>query len=383
MQWMLKKNKPVYYEFNDTNLKIMNRTIFIFISFLLSWQLQAQFYIGPGAAVAVNGSGVTVITLENLDFVNEGDFESGVSDIYFVSNDGSDLSIDGSSSTDFDYLYVHTGGQQLVLKQDIETNRVLFQNGQFDLNGNNVFLKNLIVDENESSHFIGPNGGAIIHQTTLNAPAGANPGHLGASITSSANLGAVTISRTHQPAMDAGGESINRRYTITPANNSGLNATLRFAYFDSELNGLPESELELWEDNGSGWALEGTTARDASANWLELSGINAFSEWTAADGTFTNIVELSDQSILQIGAIFPNPVKAGTEEINLPISSHRAVEAQLILNDNTGRSLWQQQRLLVPGQNNLSVNIQELTPGLYHLQLLLEGTSNSLKIIII
>ena len=137
--------------------------------------------------------------------------------------------------------------------------------------------------ESETSRLIGFAGGYIQIINTLNAPSSANPGNLGAIITSPQNLGSTTIRRGEQSQANGGGagSSILRYYDISPATNSGLNATLRFSYFNAELNGLDENTLVLWRspDNIS-WSNQGFTTRNTITNYVEKTGIDAFSRWT-------------------------------------------------------------------------------------------------------
>jgi hypothetical protein len=358
----------------------MKIPIILLLFCLLSWQAQAQFYISPGATVAADDGGLSVISLQDIDWVNDGTFSAGYSDVHFISTDGGDHSIGGSGNQGFDYLFVEMGTRKLVLDQAASAVRVLFSSGYFDLNGNDLDLTELIVDEGEDRSFIGPNGGAIVHQANLNAPTGENPGNLGAAITSAANLGQTTIRRTHQAATSDGGPSINRRYTISPTNNSGLNATLRFFYLDSELNGLSESGLELLRNDGSGWALGGTSARDASANWLEATGISSFTEWTAADGTFTSAIDLPGGQALRIGTPFPNPMSSSTAFVQLPVDSPTRLGVQLRLFDVLGRELASAQEVLIAGDKLVSFRTGTLPAGLYVLQLETEGQQVSYKL---
>lgn len=145
--------------------------------------------------------------------------------------------------------------------------------------GNNGSL----TGESETARITGTTGGQVLFTTTLNAPTSINPGNLGAIISSSQNLGTVIIKRGHQSQTNGGGNgsSIFRYYDITPANNSGLNATLRFQYFDTELNSLNENSLILWRStNNVHWAPQGFTTRNTSTNYVEKTTIDAFSRWT-------------------------------------------------------------------------------------------------------
>ena len=126
--------------------------------------------------------------------------------------------------------------------------------------------------------------GKIMITKDLNTPAGINIGGLGAWISSGANLGSTTIERYHSPRKGSGNTGLSRYFNIVPANNSGLNATLRFYYDESELNGIPEANLTLFESfDGSddSWTPFWGTV-NATDNYVERSGISEFSFWTLA-----------------------------------------------------------------------------------------------------
>ena len=92
-----------------------------------------------------------------------------------------------------------------------------------------------IAGESENNRIIGPNGGFVEITQTMNAPSSVNAGNLGVTITSSADLGSVTVRRGHLP--QSGTDlisSINRNYSISPANNNNLDVTLRLKYFDGQ-----------------------------------------------------------------------------------------------------------------------------------------------------
>jgi autotransporter-associated beta strand protein len=95
--------------------------------------------------------------------------------------------------------------------------------------------------------------------------------------------------------------SVKRVYTITPNNGVNLVATVRLHYLDGELNGNSEATLDLWRKNSvtGTWQdqLETTRNDDTSGdqNWVELSGVSQFSDWTLANN---NIVPTSVDAVL-------------------------------------------------------------------------------------
>jgi hypothetical protein len=103
-----------------------------------------------------------------------------------------------------------------------------------------------------------------------------------------ASPGSTTVTRVTGPtalrAIQEGTQSIQRFFTIAPAQNTGLNARLTFRYFDAEVAG-EEAGLVLYRtpNQGNSWInVQGDL--NAAANFLlqtELATLDG--DWTAAD----------------------------------------------------------------------------------------------------
>jgi hypothetical protein len=252
----------------------------------LTYTASAQLTVTPGAGFFINGD--IPLTLKNTDLVNNGIFAGGVNTISFTGDASS--SISGSGALRFFILEVNkNNGQSVILEKSIDVvNSVLFTSGFFDLNGFNVDLETTgrIDGENNNRRFLGANGGQILLNTTLNAPSNVNPGNLGVQLTSDQNLGQVVIKRGHQSQVGTGlSSSIFRYYEISSANNNNLNTTLRFNYFDEELNAFNENSLVLFKsDDAINWLTQGFTTRNTTDNFVEKTGIGSFSRFTLSGG---------------------------------------------------------------------------------------------------
>ncbi len=226
---------------------------------------------------------------------NSGTFNAGTSTVVFRGTTPS--VIEGSSPTPFYLLRVNKqpgGGVSLLTGATVDY-RLVMANEHLDLNGQTIELlgNGIIFDEDEGSYVYDSQGtGSIFTTKDMNQPSGENLGNLGVEVTSSANLGSVTISRGHD-VQDVNGESgIVRYYDISPANNSGLDATVRFHYLDAELNGIAESDLTPFRFNGTDWDDYPVNANDPTANWVETTNVDAFSIWTLASSAAVLPVEL-------------------------------------------------------------------------------------------
>ncbi len=169
------------------------------------------------------------------------------------------------------------------LSSGITVNGNLVLESNVNLNGQIVNLGNEGYLVEDQGHFYGASGYLTITKS-LNNISCENVAGLGAEITTTADMGSTTIIRYHSviTGVNSGDESISRWYDISPANNSGLNATLVFHYEDTELNGNTEVDLMLQksEDSGVTWIAEGGVV-NCSSNCISLSGISSFSRWTA------------------------------------------------------------------------------------------------------
>lgn len=169
--------------------------------------------------------------------------------------------------------------------------------GKLHLNGKTLTLGPDAILEEENSATVTGTSGKIVTTRTLNAPSSANPGKLGLEISSSANLGVTTIERYHDARTGNGNQSIKRVFRIIPSLNTGLNASLRIYYDNSELNSIPEQNLVMFTSaNGVNfWNLTGGTV-DTLNNFVNVSGLNSFGYHTLASALNPLPVELTSFS---------------------------------------------------------------------------------------
>jgi hypothetical protein len=276
---------------NFKHLKCVNmlRKICIVTALCAPVWMSAQNTVKVTAGGSITLTGGALITLENMNLDNDGSIVLTPGNGTFRFSGNSATGISGLAQPVFDILEIaKTGGVSLNLQRSIEiASGITFTSGLINLNNNTILLQTnaLLNGENENSRITGVTGGYVEITRTLNAPSAVNPGNLGAILTSGQNLGATVIRRGHQAQNIAGstGQSVFRYYDILPANNAGLNATLRFQYLDAELNGLAESSLTLWKSpDNTTWTNQGFSSRDITANFVEQGGIADFSRWTLA-----------------------------------------------------------------------------------------------------
>jgi hypothetical protein len=348
----------------------------------LNNDLSAQVMNGAGTQLVASGD--LKLVFNDLSLVNNGNFLPATSTVNFIG--ANNQSISGSSTTSFYNLSVNkTGIGKILLQRNIDINgNIIFTSGQLDLNNYNIILSHssLITGETENARITGANGGYVQITSILNAPLSANPGNLGATITSTSNLGTTIIRRGHAPQARGvvPGFSINRYYDIIPTNNETLNAALKLSYFDAELNGKKEAELWLWKsiDFVNWFVSADTDTRDTLINYVTGKGINNFSRWTLSDASFQLGSFAPCETSNEI-KFWPNPY---TNDFNLSVYSNKANQATMQLFDMSGRLAASQSLTILPGRNLFNSSFQSLSAGSYIMKLNISTCSTTVGIII-
>jgi hypothetical protein len=229
-----------------------------------------------------NGTGTTII--------NNGTFTIGTSTIEY--NGASQQTISTQNITYRNLNVNNSSGVQLVGTLNVtDTLSILF--GFLNINQNNIILSSTGYLNEVNGTVRGVNG-TISTTRTLDSLEGVNVAGLGATITTKKVLGLTTISRGHNPYTINGSSAVQRFYNISPANNTGLNATLVYHYDNSELNGLNKSFLALYRSTNAGtnWTIQGGS-KDTANNTVTFTNINAFSYWIAANNPLAASVNIT------------------------------------------------------------------------------------------
>jgi hypothetical protein len=170
---------------------------------------------------------------------------------------------------------------------------LIIQLGTLDLSGRVLIISPTGVLSESPGNVVKGTAGYLTTTRTINAPSSLNVGGFGAILTTASNLGSTEIRRGH--TVQTGG-SIRRYFDITPTNNAGLNATLKFKYDDSELNLRPESSIKLFKSTNSGvnYTNMGGTV-NTSLNEITISGLTSFSRWTADSSGVNAVINFAIQ----------------------------------------------------------------------------------------
>ena len=269
----------------------MKKVLITIISFVASVSASAQlFQLNNNGAKIVMTDG-SYLVLNDMAIANSGTFDQTAGTVKFAGS--SKRSIYGPGTYQFYNLEIAKSvGEEVQLVGSINIlNQILFSSGYLNLNSNNVFLSaNASLNgEHETSRTVDysiDSAGYVELTKAINAPASVNVGNLGAILSSSQDLGLTTFRRGHRSQRNSlnRGRSIFRYFDILPANNNNLNATLRFTYFNAELNYLDEQSLELFSSTDAlTWVKQAYNAKDINGNYVEKSSIPSFSRWTLSN----------------------------------------------------------------------------------------------------
>jgi hypothetical protein len=199
-----------------------------------------------------------------------------IPDALFVGNELSNLKIIDSAGTLL--------GGNLIIDGTLD-----ITGGKLNLNGKVITLSatGSLLEDYTANNVVYGSSGYIQTTLTLNNPNNNPCRGMGVIISDAThNLGVTTIKRYHsqQFASSNGNGSIRRWFDISPANNSGLNATAVFNYSASDLNVtplIPEIDLAMYKsvDNGLTWNLVTPGTLDKDNHKFTVTEISDFSLW--------------------------------------------------------------------------------------------------------
>ncbi|MCI4668142.1 MAG: T9SS type A sorting domain-containing protein [Bacteroidia bacterium] len=346
---------------------------FGFIAFIIP--SQGQLIIENGSSMVCDGT--VQIVMDDLAWIQEGNFLAADSKVIFTGDlPASQVYVGGTGTTFYD-IELSKSSQDLALQSSIEVvHELIFIQGKLDLNGNQVDLGNTgsLIGETEAKRaFSSQAGGLIFRMDMLNSPNMANPGSLGLTISSPANLGMTLVSRGHDPQDINGQDGILRYYDLMLGNAGAAEASIEFQYFDAELNGISEDSLELFSrlNNSMTWDPNTNANQDSIQDLFSASVFLNDTRWTLGKNVGLNVLEV--EKVIAGLKIYPNPVgeMAYVEWYGVGNSN---VYIELI--DVAGRIVWERKYFSKEGVQTLPFETSFLPKGTY--QLVIRTDNNTL-----
>jgi len=122
-----------------------------------------------------------------------------------------------------------------------------------------------------------------------------------------------------------------------------------------------------------------TTAGSAFADidWIEITG-----ETPLAESCMSKVATLAKDNFEKLvfeAFVSPNPA---TENVNLVVNSPQSQEANIVLTNVSGQTVFSRKQHLDSGTNTISIDKKSVTNGLYILTVESEGIKKSIKVIV-
>ena len=258
------------------------KTIIIIISVISTLHSFSQGIINESGNIVCNGQ-INIILNDNSNWTDNGIFTSSTSDVVLIGN--ANQTISGTSNSSFYNLSIKKTSSDALLSTNIfVTNNLTITSGNLDLQNSIVDLQStgVIASETESNRIkVGDvinNTGTIKYTRTINNVTNFDPANLGIEITTTQNLGSITVVRGHQTLQGtgtfAGNYGIARYYEIPGIGElDGSSINVKMHYWDAELgvNHPNEANLQLYQ-------------------YLSQSGDNFWSPLSASLNTSTNTI---------------------------------------------------------------------------------------------
>ncbi len=330
--------------------------------------------------VHVTTQGYPSIVVQNAD-IDAGDADlSGQLAVWVIRNIFGPYYIDAATPLPFDRVRLEGEDTEVLLGQYITLGHELdFAGGRIDLMDQIMMIEPgaVLVNEDDYSYGTASNGGFFWMTTFLSYPDGEEPGGLGLTITSDADLSLTQFRRGHSSLATPGGPSIERWYQMKPANNSEVGAKLVFEYREGELNGYDPEDLVVWKTTNGGlhWEMLLEVDHEPDANLVVFAEPDELAMYTLAppaENMAMNSNDLGDADRRLEGKtfhtrlqVYPNPVH---DQLSLQIESDQDRELELRLLDARGRLIRTYSATAVQGTNQTTFSFTEYPAGTYWLQ---------------
>ena len=297
-----KEMKTIKYNF--TRNMLLQLTLLL----LLSSMAFSQITVGSGYQFVNKGS----LVLNDFSITNNGTFTDAAGTITFTGIANSTIGGTGTTTT-FNNLTINktTNTVGLVLNNNVTLNGTLtLTTGDFDVYNKTLTLGSSATISGESNDnwlksTASTSKGTITTTRNLTASiTGYTFGNIGVSVTTASILGSTVITRSFTPITIGSNTGIAKAFTITPTNNTDLNATYVFNYFGSEVTGFDPANMVVFLSTNGGANFVQSTAVNSwdagtQAGTLTMSNLASFGTnnvWTSSDNNHPLPVNLASFS---------------------------------------------------------------------------------------
>lgn len=373
--------------------KLIIFSLFLWVHYGLNAQQNVFIQTGTNITTTVNAN----LVLQNCNLQNNS-INANFSNCLLTESGPTSVTIGGTGILSFKEITINKPAATLLMNSDLTIQSKLnFQSGIVDLNGFVMYLAPLalLVGEKSSSRLIGENGGYASIDVIMNNPNFQNPGNLGLSVKTSANMGTVNITRGHKVQSQNGLPfSTKRHYSISSSNGPNFQGTLRFAYFDEEMGTNNEPFIQIWSsNNGTSWLNRAFTDKNEIQNYIESSNLTILEKFTMADPapgiTSDPQLELRNHTATQGSKpnqlevnLYPNPLHE-YEALWLELTSNIETHGIIQIINPLGQMINSIPFQTKIGSQKLALNINDFGKGLYVIHIASDNCADkNLKLVI-
>lgn len=373
----------------------MKNVLLGFILLLAIYKLNAQQNIVVLSGTSITTANNAVLVFENCN-LNNSSINVNFTNALLTETGNLNTTIGGTGVLNFKQITMNKPAANLKMLNDLTIqDKLIFQSGNVDLNGHILELAPLalLIGEKGTSRLVGDNGGFAAINVIMNNPNLQNPGNLGLSVTSSADMGTVSILRGHKIQSQGGLPfSIKRNYAIESNNGENFNGQMRFAYFDEELAGIDESVLQIWSSiDAANWINRGYTSKDQTLNYLQSNNLSKL-EWFTLSNPSPGFgsdptLEFRDHSMkfksgfpnLQLN-LSPNPILQ-QQKLCIEVIIDEELKGMIHIISPVGNLIKSQAIKTKIGLQKFLLDTDDLISGIYLVKLELEnGAGKVLKL---
>ena len=334
--------------------------------------------ISPGTQWVMKGQ--PQLLLSDLSFINNGSFAADSSTVVFtggnqtvvtiggngnIPGNGSNGTGSGSNVNSFFRLTINKSYGIVQVQRDIAaSDLVKMVSGNLQLFATKLDLgtTGYLSGEQVNASVVGLDQGLVRSSAYVDTFTYVNPGNLGLMIQTPVNMGLTTIERTNTSTNVTNTvTSINRMYTVTAENNSGLNASVIFNYLPSELdNPIGGSSLSMYSGDqfGGPWTNIGRDTSDTMGHLVIKFGLDHLHMLTLADTLDAT------RTANAIAKVFPDPT---TGVFTLAIKAPVTKVYTIVILSQYGTVISSQTTLVKGGTTrNLTININNQPAGYYY-----------------
>lgn len=341
-----------------------------------------NFFIQTGTTITTANNAVLVA--DNCSFENNSN-SADFSNSLFTMTGNLESMLGGKGGVTFKELTVNKPATKILIMGAVNINKQInFTAGNIDLNGSIITLAPtaFLNGEKNNRRLTGENGGYVQITVNMSNPNLQNPGNLGLSVTSTANMGSVNIQRGHAIQKNAGNPfSMSRHYAIASSINNNFNGTLRFAYFNGELGTVSEPFIQIWSSaDGASWINRNYTYKDGVLDFIESSDLTTLEKFTianpapgkpvsVANDNSSNYYQSKSKSIASDKPlnmmVLPNII-SGNQQAIIKLIAQQEIKGNIIISNSAGQVI-KTITTTVTGTQQIPLELSNMAAGKYYI----------------